>query len=292
MLSLSLSRPILFTFIPKPRLRRSILRPLSTATASALTPPTPRTTGLPPSADPTPLFLRAPTHPVPASSLDSFRRRATSLIPPSAPHLHRHLRWFLADASGPAPSTPTDPALHLLRAPLDELEALWRAHVVDRRPFQYVVGNEHWGGLVVAVRNGVLIPRPETEAVVEMVRAFEGFEDGWWADLGTGSGAIAVAVARMLGPRGKVFATDVSEVAIEVARLNVERYGVQVRGIFRLSCVGGLVLGNLSCLWLPRSRYNDAAYTHLTNKLVIIGECAELCEPMLQCITRECRRTG
>ncbi|CAM0948892.1 unnamed protein product [Alopecurus aequalis] len=221
MLSLS-SRPILFPFLPRPRLRR-LLRPLSSA--SALTPPTPRTPSLPEHTDPTPLFLRPPTHPVPASSLAAFRLRAAALVPPSAPHLHRHLRWLLADAS--AATDPTSPHLHLLRAPLDELEALWLAHVRDRRPFQYVVGNEHWGGLVVAVRDGVLIPRPETEAVVEMVGAVEGFGDGWWADLGTGSGAIAVALARMLGPRGRVFATDVSEVAVEVARLNVERYGVQ-----------------------------------------------------------------
>ncbi|KAL5225715.1 hypothetical protein ABZP36_012354 [Zizania latifolia] len=55
----------------------------------------------------------------------------------------------------------------------------------------------------------------------------EGFEAGWWADLGTGSGATAVAVARMLGPEGRVFATDVSEVAIEVAGLNAQRYGMQ-----------------------------------------------------------------
>uniref|UniRef100_A0A0E0MPI3 Methyltransferase small domain-containing protein n=1 Tax=Oryza punctata TaxID=4537 RepID=A0A0E0MPI3_ORYPU len=105
--------------------------------------------------------------------------------------------------------------------------ALWLRHVRDRRPFQYVVGNEHWRDLVVAVREGVLIPRPETEAVVDMVGKVEGFEAGCWADLGTGSGAIAVAVARMLGSEGRVFATDVSEVAIEVARLNVQRYGMQ-----------------------------------------------------------------
>ncbi|OEL27521.1 Release factor glutamine methyltransferase [Dichanthelium oligosanthes] len=60
-----------------------------------------------------------------------------------------------------------------------------------------------------------------------MVRKVEGFADGWWADLGTGSGAIAVAVARELGADGRVFAVDVSEVAVEVARLNVQRYGVQ-----------------------------------------------------------------
>ncbi|KAM0865744.1 hypothetical protein ACQ4PT_043065 [Festuca glaucescens] len=224
MLSLS-ARPILFPFLPKPRLHRLFLRPLSSATASALTPPSPTTPAPLEHADPTPLFLRPPTHPVPPSSLEAFRLRAAALVPPSAPHLHRHLRWFLADAS--APATDQAPPHHLLRAPLEELEALWLAHVRDRRPFQYVVGNEHWGGLVVALRDGVLIPRPETEAVLEMVGAVEGFEGGWWADLGTGSGAIAVAVARMLGPHGRVFATDVSEVAIEVTRLNVERYELQ-----------------------------------------------------------------
>ncbi|XP_044948193.1 release factor glutamine methyltransferase isoform X2 [Hordeum vulgare subsp. vulgare] len=237
MLSLS-ARPILAAFLlpkPKPKPRRLLLLLLrhlhSSSSASALTPPTPRTTtpDLPEDADPTPLFLRPPAHPVPDASLAAFRLRAAALVPPSAPHLHRHLRWLLADASAPAPSSadPAAPHLHLLRAPLDELEALWLRHVRDRRPFQYVVGNEHWKDLVVAVRDGVLIPRPETEAVVDMVGAVEGFQDGWWADLGTGSGAIAVAVARMLGPAGRVFATDVSEVAVEVARLNVHRYGVQ-----------------------------------------------------------------
>ncbi|CAN6357035.1 unnamed protein product, partial [Urochloa humidicola] len=163
---------------------------------------------LPPPGDPPgpshrPLFLPPP------------RGRTRSSL---APHLHRHLRWLLADAS-------SDPAL--LRAPLGDLEDMWERHVRDRRPFQYVVGNEHWRDMVVAVREGVLIPRPETEAVVDMVRGVEGFEDGWWADLGTGSGAIAVAVARELGSQGKVFAVDVSEVAVEVARLNVQRYGMQ-----------------------------------------------------------------
>ncbi|KAF8762905.1 hypothetical protein HU200_008750 [Digitaria exilis] len=231
MATLSLaSRPL--TFLRpnrrKPPLHRLLLpKPLATATAtaSALTPPTPRFDPTStPDPDPTPLFLRPATHQVPAAALGAFRHRAAALVPSSAPHLHRHLRWLLADAAAGDPSS-SEPAL--LRVPLDELEAMWQRHVRCRRPFQYVVGNEHWRDLVVAVREGVLIPRPETEAVVDMVRKVEGFADGWWADLGTGSGAIAVAVARELGPRGKVFAVDVSEVAVDVARLNVQRYGVQ-----------------------------------------------------------------
>ncbi|CAN6338962.1 unnamed protein product [Urochloa humidicola] len=221
-LSLS-SRPLASSLRPsRPNPPLHLLRPKrlasSSSSASALTPPTPRPEPTP-DPDPTPLFLRPATHRVPVASLAAFRRRAAALVPPSAPHLHRHLRWLLADASS------SDPAL--LRAPLGDLEAMWERHVRDRRPFQYVVGNEHWRDLVVAVREGVLIPRPETEAVVDMVRGVEGFEEGWWADLGTGSGAIAVAVARELGSEGKVFAVDVSEVAVEVARLNVQRYGVQ-----------------------------------------------------------------
>ncbi|CAN6361839.1 unnamed protein product [Urochloa humidicola] len=228
-LSLS-SRPLTFLRPSRPNPPfNHLLRPKplasSSASASFLTPPTPRPDPTPtptPDPDPTPLFLRPATHPVPATALSSFRRRAAALVPASAPHLHRHLRWLLADASSDPSS---DPAL--LRAPLGDLEDMWERHVRDRRPFQYVVGNEHWRDMVVAVREGVLIPRPETEAVVDMVRGVEGFEDGWWADLGTGSGAIAVAVARELGSQGKVFAVDVSEVAVEVARLNVQRYGMQ-----------------------------------------------------------------
>jgi release factor glutamine methyltransferase len=224
----SRSSPVASSFLLRPNRRphRLLLstKPLATA-SSELQPPVPcddpTATGNP-DADPTPLFLRPAIHPVPASALAAFRRRASSL----APHyLHGHLRLLLADAGADA-AAGSDPAL--LRAPLHVLEALWLGHVRGKRPIQYVVGNERWRDLVVAVREGVLIPRPETAAVVDKVKSVEGFAHGWWADVGTGSGAIAVAVARELGPGGRVFATDISDVAIEVARLNVERYGVQV----------------------------------------------------------------
>lgn len=64
--------------------------------------------------------------------------------------------------------------------------------------------------------------------LVDMVAKVERFEEGLWADLGTGSGAIAVGIGRLLGKGGKVFATDLSPDAVEVARLNAERYGLKV----------------------------------------------------------------
>lgn len=109
----------------------------------------------------------------------------------------------------------------------------------ERRPFQYLVGCEHWRDMVLVVREGVLIPRPETEAVVDMVAEVAAEEDGGgpWADLGTGSGALAVGIARVLGDGkgGKVYATDVSSDAIEVAKINVQRYGLEVSKYFLFS---------------------------------------------------------
>nr|CAD1819611.1 unnamed protein product [Ananas comosus var. bracteatus] len=63
--------------------------------------------------------------------------------------------------------------------------------------------------------------------VVDLVGEVEGFERGWWADLGTGSGALAIGIGRMLREDGRVFATDLSSDAVEVARFNVERYGLK-----------------------------------------------------------------
>ncbi|KAF3776211.1 Release factor glutamine methyltransferase [Nymphaea thermarum] len=99
------------------------------------------------------------------------------------------------------------------------------------RPFQYVVGWEHWGDIILSVEEEVLIPRPETVQVVELVdqlcSADQRFREGLWADLGTGSGAIAIGVGRILRGRGRVVAVDLSDVAVAVASYNLERYGLQ-----------------------------------------------------------------
>ncbi|KAJ8532458.1 hypothetical protein K7X08_012381 [Anisodus acutangulus] len=107
--------------------------------------------------------------------------------------------------------------------------ASYNVRRVEKRSFQYIVGCEHWRDLVLSVEEGVLIPRPETELIVDLVhdvvKENEGLREGLWRDLGTGSGALAIGIARILGSEGRVNATDLSPVAAAVASYNVQRRG-------------------------------------------------------------------
>jgi release factor glutamine methyltransferase len=127
-----------------------------------------------------------------------------------------------------------------------EPEALERYFaMVARRaagePTQYLTGKQEFWGLEFAVSPAVLIPRPETEHVVEVVlerlgargikiRMDTGAPNPLLrvADVGTGSGCLAVALAHEL-PHANVFATDVSAAALEIARRNAGRHGVAER---------------------------------------------------------------
>jgi release factor glutamine methyltransferase len=101
----------------------------------------------------------------------------------------------------------------------------------DGEPVAYLVGSKEFFSLPLAVTKAVLVPRPETEGLV--VRALDLCKDQGLAapriaDVGTGSGAIAVALARHL-PGGRFVATDISSAALDVARRNAERHGVAER---------------------------------------------------------------
>jgi len=94
-------------------------------------------------------------------------------------------------------------------------------------PVQYVLGETEFYGLSFTVSPAVLIPRPETEELVQMVvQRYAGSAPRIW-DVGTGSGCIAVSLAKSL-KEAKVFATDISWEALTVARGNAERNGVGV----------------------------------------------------------------
>lgn len=103
-------------------------------------------------------------------------------------------------------------------------------------PVDYLVGESPFFSLTFLVDPAVLVPRPSTETLVEHVlqhvRRAPGFKRPRIADVGTGSGAIAVALARHL-PEARIIATDVSEAALSVARRNAEKHGVADRVDFR-----------------------------------------------------------
>jgi release factor glutamine methyltransferase len=122
---------------------------------------------------------------------------------------------------------------------LDTDESARFARVLEQRaagkPVQYLTGRQEFWGLEFEVNPSVLIPRPETEHVVEAVLARLGAkraEPLRIADVGTGSGCLAVALAHEL-PLARVVATDISSAALEVARRNAARHGVSERIEFR-----------------------------------------------------------
>jgi len=157
--------------------------------------------------------------------------------------LCRELKWLMEDAVEDHSLGMEDDDRVKMRIAIEELYCLWTQRVQERRPFQYVVGCEHWRDLVLSVQEGVLIPRPETELVVDFVSDVvsenEDLRSGVWADLGTGSGALAIGICGVLGSEGgRVIATDLSPVAVAVATYNVQRYCLQVRdsNLFQSPC--------------------------------------------------------
>jgi release factor glutamine methyltransferase len=96
------------------------------------------------------------------------------------------------------------------------------------KPLQYIIGKKEFYGLSFLVNNKVLIPRPETEDLVDWIIADNKHKSNLSIlDIGTGSGAIAIALAKHL-PDAKITALDISEQALEVAQKNAEQHKVSI----------------------------------------------------------------
>jgi release factor glutamine methyltransferase len=101
-------------------------------------------------------------------------------------------------------------------------------------PAQYITGRQEFWGMDFIVSPAVLIPRPETEHLIETVLQLNGGRALWpggltrIVDVGTGSGCIALAVAKEL-PQAEIHATDISPAALEVARANAARHQLTSR---------------------------------------------------------------
>jgi release factor glutamine methyltransferase len=102
------------------------------------------------------------------------------------------------------------------------------ARLLAHEPVQYVLGTAYFADMDLEVSPATLIPRPETEELVHLVKQDQQGRSGLRVlDVGTGSGCVAVAVARLL-PKAEVIAVDISAEALAVARRNALKYAPQV----------------------------------------------------------------
>ena len=108
-----------------------------------------------------------------------------------------------------------------LKKNLDQLGSIWHDHILNTSPIQYLCGVTFWRDLKLKVSDKVLIPRPETELIIDIV--FNIFrkksEKLIFAELGTGSGAISIALA-LAYPLSEGVATDIDRDVLEIAIKN------------------------------------------------------------------------
>lgn len=115
---------------------------------------------------------------------------------------------------------------------LAELEELWSRRICDRTPLQYLIGHTTWRDLAITVTPDVLIPRPETELMIDLVveaiaqsSLGANLAQGIWVDLGTGSGILAMGLAQAM-PQAQVYGVDVSAAALAIAAQNALHNGL------------------------------------------------------------------
>lgn len=113
-----------------------------------------------------------------------------------------------------------------------ELKRLWRQRLDVRMPIQYLTGVTHWRNFSLIVSPDVLIPRPQTQCLIDLaitsVESKSELKSGDWADLGTGSGAIALGLAEAF-PSGTIHAVDCSPKALKIAEKNANQEGLRNR---------------------------------------------------------------
>ena len=112
-----------------------------------------------------------------------------------------------------------------LKKNLDYLETIWDDHLINSTPIQYLCGTSFWRDLRLQVTDKVLIPRPETELIIDIVFKIFGKKSQkfCFAELGTGSGAISIALA-LAYPLSEGIATDIDQDALEIANKNYINY--------------------------------------------------------------------
>ncbi len=104
----------------------------------------------------------------------------------------------------------------------EELEVIWKSHLRDQTPLQYLISKCPWRDFELEVSEHALIPRQETEFLIDFaLKKVTDINFGRWADLGTGSGPLAISLAKSL-PNWDGHAADISKDALELAERNLK----------------------------------------------------------------------
>jgi release factor glutamine methyltransferase len=139
--------------------------------------------------------------------------------------------------------------------------------LVNNEPLAYVVGHREFYDIDLLTDARALIPRPETECLVEYaIQIMVDRPAPLIADVGTGCGAIAVTLAKHL-PRARIIATDLSADAIELARTNAQRLSVDARIDFRLGSILDPITESLDLLAANLPYIDDKDWPYLAKTI-------------------------
>ena len=153
----------------------------------------------------------------------------------------------------------------------DELEVIWESHLKDQTPLQYLISKCPWRDIELEVSSKALIPRQETEFLIDVaLKKITNFDCGRWADLGTGSGAIAVSLAKSLSDWNG-HATDISNEALELAKRNLKSIVPNANVRF-----------SLGDWWEPLKRWRGSFDLVLSNPPYIPSDLIEKLEPVVK----------
>lgn len=162
---------------------------------------------------------------------EALAAAARRLVVAGVENAENEAAWLLAHLLGRSAGSLRMRGGEPLSPPVEEAFADLVRRRAGREPLQYILGTEEFMGMTFRVSPDVLIPRFDTETLVrESAARLQGKVRV--ADIGTGSGAVAVGLASLL-PEALLVATDISAEALEVARFNAESNGLSPRITFR-----------------------------------------------------------
>ncbi len=158
-----------------------------------------------------------------------------------------------------------------LEISIEELEVIWEAHLTDQTPLQYLIAMCPWRDIELEASAEALIPRQETELLIDFaLKKVTNINCGRWADLGTGSGPIAVSLAKSL-PNWNGHASDISNQALDLAKRNLKSIVPNANVRF-----------SLGDWWEPLSRWWGSFNLVLSNPPYIPSDLIEELEPVVK----------